>query len=160
MKAAGVFLALSLGLLAGCNSITRIGGATVEIRGVVRDRDDRSPVPNLPVIVKGSHVKVSSWLTLWPIASFTPLLEVTTDTNGRFSCSVPHYGAYRFSAGDLARTQWGDHYVERAKISTASEVEILVGPPIFLPTPAKFEPMLERTAPVPSGATSERIARP
>src|SRR5581483_2348256 len=117
--------------MVGCASIARHAGATCEVKGIVRDRSDRTPVSNLSVKISGAGV---GWIFVGiplPMVNYEPLREVTTDGQGRFSCMVPLYSGYRISVGDMARTKWG-----RGDIAAGVEADIFVGPPLS----AKKEP--------------------
>ncbi len=116
--------------LMGCTTVARWSGATYAIKGVVRDRDDGSPVANLRVRVTGMHWDIRY---LFAPSAFIALTELVSDSSGRFSCTVPRYDAYRFYAGDMARTKWGGPILDREDISKSGEAVILVVPPLFGP---------------------------
>src|SRR4051812_2077006 len=102
----------------GCATVARWAGATYVIKGVVRVRDDGSPVSNLRVVVTGMHWDIRY---LFAPSAFVPLTEVISDNSGRFSSIVPRYDFYRFHLGDTG----SGPIISREDISKVGEAVIL-----------------------------------
>lgn len=109
--------------VAGCTSIARWTGATCTIKGIVRDRDDGSPIANIRVKVTGQYHGPTQ---IFAPSRFISLQEVETDGAGQFSCTVPRYEFYRFYIDDKGR--WAGPIFSREHIAKVDETVILVSP--------------------------------
>ena len=110
-----VLLVLGLvGLVAGCASIIRATGATVEVHGVLK-KGDGTPVPNVTVAISGAYFDWS-----FPVIfSFRELQKIKSDSSGRFSCVIPYYGHYRF---DIRGMNWEAQEVLRGGMADVGDL--------------------------------------
>lgn len=91
MRAFSILVACFAIVLSGCSAVAHIAGAKAEIRGRTVHLDG-SPAPDVHLRVNGIH---TGYLLIIPIPNALRLLrEMKSDSEGRFSCTVPAYDEY------------------------------------------------------------------
>jgi hypothetical protein len=91
MRASSILAACLAVVLSGCSSVAHIATAKTEIRGRTVHQDG-SPAPDVHLRVNGVH---TGYLVIIPVPNALRLLrEMKSDSEGRFSCTVPAYDEY------------------------------------------------------------------